>query len=107
MPPEKPPQMPKRAMDSSFKEEHPRASNGEFTKGNAEKPTENRYNEKKRRYRDLSHEPMITKINPSWVNKFPEQVFKNLAKAKKIMKSIKNYWKLGFTVMRNIFRQLK
>lgn len=50
---------------------------------------------------------MITKINPSWVNKFPEQVFKNLAKAKKIMKSIKNYWKLGFTVMRNIFRQLK
>lgn len=26
---------------------------------------------------------MITKINPSWVNKFPEQVFKNLAKAKK------------------------
>lgn len=40
MPPEKPPQMPKRAMDSSFKEEHPRASNGEFTKGNAEKPTE-------------------------------------------------------------------
>lgn len=83
MPPEKPPQMPKRAMDSSFKEEeHPRASNGEFTKGNAEKPTENRYNEKKRRYRDLSHEPMITKINPSGVNKFPEQVFKNLAKAK-------------------------
>ena len=60
--------MPKRAMDSSFKEE--------------EKPTENRYNEKKRRYRDLSHEPMITKINPSGVNKFPEQVFKNLAKAK-------------------------
>lgn len=25
---------------------------------------------------------MITKINPSGVNKFPEQVFKNLAKAK-------------------------
>lgn len=26
---------------------------------------------------------MITKINPSWVNKFPEQVFKNLAKYEK------------------------
>ena len=83
MPPGKPPQMPKRATDSAFKEEeHPRASNGEFTKGNAEKTAGNRYNEKKRKYRDLSHEPMITKIDPSGVNRFPEQVFKNLAKAK-------------------------
>lgn len=83
MPPEKSPQMPKRATDSTFREDkHPRASNGEFTKGNAEIPAGNRYNKRKKKYRDLSHEPMTTKIDPSGVNKFPEQVFKNLAKAK-------------------------
>lgn len=82
MPPENPPQMPKRSTDSAFREEeHPRASNGEFTSGSAEKSSGKRYN-KKRKYRDLSKEPMVTKLNASGKNKFPDQVFKNFAKAK-------------------------
>ena len=67
---------------ASVKEdEHPRASNGKFPKCSGESTVGKGYNNKQK-YRNLSKEPMVTPINASGRNKFPEWAFKNHAKAK-------------------------
>lgn len=80
---EREPQVPKSAKDSDWKEdEHPRDEGGRFTSGEGENTAGKGYNENKQKYRNLSKEPMVTPINASGRNKFPEWVFKNHSKAK-------------------------
>lgn len=107
MPPGNPPQMPKQTQDSADNGDSEEVvwrttktgrkyrintKTGRVVGGSPVMPIgkvvtestskEETINYEKMKFKDLSKAPMVSKINSTGVNKFPEQVFKNLSKAK-------------------------